>query len=73
MPIIEVNLLEGRTVEQKRALVSAMTDAVVAALAVQPDQVRILIRELGHEHFAVGGVTRGAAQAARALSEQAAG
>ncbi|MGD9602413.1 MAG: 2-hydroxymuconate tautomerase [Gammaproteobacteria bacterium] len=58
MPIIEVNMLKGRSASQKRALITGVTDAVVAALAVKPEQVRILIRELEPEHFAVGGVTK---------------
>jgi len=29
MPIIEVHMFEGRTVDQKRKLVAEMTDAVV--------------------------------------------
>lgn len=57
MPIIQVNMLEGRTVEQKRKLVSSVTAAVTEALGVQPEQVRILIHELESEHFAVAGMT----------------
>ena len=58
MPIIEVNMLEGRTVTQKRAMIVAITDGVVATLGVKPDTVRVLIREMPAEHFAVGGVTK---------------
>ncbi|MDN5863105.1 MAG: 2-hydroxymuconate tautomerase family protein [Salinisphaera sp.] len=57
MPIIQMNMLAGRTAEQKRAAVSAITDAVVATLGVKPEQVRILIHELGPEDFAVAGET----------------
>jgi 4-oxalocrotonate tautomerase len=58
MPIIEVNMLEGRSVTQKRAMVAAITDSVVATLGVKPDSVRVLIREMPAEHFAVAGVTK---------------
>ena len=57
MPIIQMNLLVGRTVEQKRSVVAAVTEAVVRTLGVKPEQVRILINELAGEHFAVGGET----------------
>lgn len=57
MPIIQMNLLEGRSVEQKRAAVAAITDAVVRSLGVRPEQVRIMINEMPSEHFAVGGET----------------
>ncbi|WP_022975945.1 tautomerase family protein [Nevskia ramosa] len=59
MPIIQVNMLEGRTVTQKRALHVALTDAAVAALGVPKDSVRVLIHELGVEHFALAGITAG--------------
>ncbi|MES3015329.1 MAG: 2-hydroxymuconate tautomerase [Pseudomonadota bacterium] len=57
MPIIQMNLLEGRSVEQKRNAVAAITEAVVRTLGVRPDQVRIMINQLDAEHFAVGGET----------------
>ncbi|MGZ9710005.1 tautomerase family protein [Glaciimonas sp. GNP009] len=57
MPIIEIHLMEGRTVSQKRALIAGVTNAVIAALDVGPEQVRILIDELLPEHFAVSGKT----------------
>lgn len=56
MPIIQVNMLEGRTTEQKRNLASRMTEAAVEALGVKPQNVRILIHEMGPYDFAVGGV-----------------
>lgn len=59
MPIIQMNLLEGRSVDQKRRVVAAITSAVCAELEVPPEQVRILINEIGVEHFAVAGVTAG--------------
>jgi 4-oxalocrotonate tautomerase len=60
MPIIEMHLLEGRTVDQKRRAVAAITAAVTESLGVKPEQVRILITEHGLENFAVAGKTAGA-------------
>lgn len=57
MPIIQFNLLEGRTVEQKRNLAKRVTETVVEVLGVKPENVRILIHEMGGEDFSVGGVT----------------
>ena len=57
MPIIQVHILEGRTVHQKRALVAGVTEAVTVALGVKAEQVRILIDEIPAEHFAVAGQT----------------
>lgn len=59
MPIIQVNMLEGRTVAQKRALHAALSEAAVTALGVPGDSVRVLIHELGPEHFALAGITAG--------------
>lgn len=59
MPIIEVHLLEGRSVAQKRRMVAAVTEAIVESLGVAADSVRILIDEMPAEHFALGGITAG--------------
>ena len=71
MPIIEMHLLEGRTVEKKRRAVAAVTRALVESLDVKPEQVRILITEHGAEHFSVGGVTAGERQAAASAAQPA--
>lgn len=63
MPIIEMHLLEGRSVEKKRKAVAAVTTALVESLEVHPEKVRILITEHQEEHFSVGGVTVGQRQA----------
>ena len=41
MPIVRIELLAGRTPALKRALIKGVTEAVVAALAVPPAQVRV--------------------------------
>ncbi len=56
MPIIDVNLFEGRTIEQKRRLVKTMTEAVVQSLGVKPDDVRITLHEMSRENHAISGV-----------------
>lgn len=57
MPIIQVNMLEGRTTAEKRALVAALTDAVVTSLGSDPQSVRIMIHELGADNYALAGTT----------------
>ena len=57
MPIIEMHLMQGRTTDQKRRVVAAMTEAIVRELGVPASTVRILITEHGGDDFAVGGVT----------------
>ena len=63
MPIIRIELIEGRAPELKEELIRRVTDAVVTTLAVQPAQVRVLLYELPPKHWAVGGRSK-AAQAA---------
>lgn len=57
MPIVRIDLVAGRPPERTRELIRRVTDAVVAALEVQPEQVRVLLNELPPEHWAVGGAT----------------
>jgi len=55
MPIITVKMAKGRTVEQKRVLVSALTKVAVEILSAQPEWVTVLIEELEGGNWAVGG------------------
>ncbi|MFM9438244.1 4-oxalocrotonate tautomerase [Janthinobacterium sp. CG_23.3] len=55
MPTINVQLFEGRTLEQKRAFVLAVTEATVKTLGAAPESVDILIHEIKREHWATGG------------------
>jgi 4-oxalocrotonate tautomerase len=71
MPIVRIELLEGRALGVKQDLIRRVTDAVTTALAVQPAQVRVLLYELPPEHWAVGGQTK-AAQADQASRDDAA-
>jgi len=64
MPIIEMHLMKGRTVEQKRAVAEAVAEAVTRTLGVKAEQVRLLITEHGTEDFSVGGITAGRKQEA---------
>lgn len=65
MPIIQINMMEGRTQSQKQAMMRRVTEAVVETLGVRPSAVRILIHELDSGHFAVAGEPRFAEPADR--------
>jgi 4-oxalocrotonate tautomerase len=45
VPLIQVNLAAGRTDEQKRALLSAITDAVHTSIGAPLDSIRVWIAE----------------------------
>ncbi len=56
MPIVHIEILEGRPAQKKRALIEQVTQAVVNTMDVQPAQVRVLLREVPTDQWAVGGV-----------------
>jgi 4-oxalocrotonate tautomerase len=58
VPIVQIELLEGRTVEQKRAMVKEVTDAICKTLNAPPEAVRIIIRDMSFDNFATAGVLR---------------
>ncbi|MFJ5964254.1 MULTISPECIES: 2-hydroxymuconate tautomerase [unclassified Bacillus (in: firmicutes)] len=55
MPIVTVQMLEGRTDEQKRALVEKVTAAVVETTGAGAEKVSVIIEEMKKEHYAVAG------------------
>jgi 4-oxalocrotonate tautomerase len=64
MPIVRIELLQGRTPAMKDELIIRVTDAVVTTLGVDPEQVRLILYELPPEHWAVGGQTKAAQKTA---------
>jgi len=58
MPIIEVTLMEGRTYEKKKALIKELTDATENAIGAPRQAIRVILREVPAEHFAVAGVPK---------------
>jgi 4-oxalocrotonate tautomerase len=59
MPFITVEVGEGRTLDQRRAFVAAVTEAAVEHLDATPDAVRIRMTEIGPYDLARGGRFRG--------------
>lgn len=56
MPILQVELLKGRTTEQKRAMAERVTQALVETVNCKKEDVKIIIREMEREDYAAGGV-----------------
>jgi 4-oxalocrotonate tautomerase len=56
MPVVTVQMLEGRTTEQKRRLVRAITDAMIEHAGAQPDALHVVIQEYGKENWGRSGV-----------------
>ncbi|MEE6450660.1 2-hydroxymuconate tautomerase family protein [Gottfriedia acidiceleris] len=58
MPIIQIQLIEGRSPDLKKQLMREINEVVCRTLDVQPGQVRILINEFEKANWSVGGVAK---------------
>ena len=56
MPVITVNMLEGRTQKQKRDLVKAITTAMVEICEAKPEGISVVIQEIPRENWGQGGI-----------------
>jgi 4-oxalocrotonate tautomerase len=74
MPLVQIHMAEGRSPEEKRALLEAITDAVVDSIAAPRDSIRVWITEMANTDFMAGGELLADKQARlareRALSEE---
>jgi 4-oxalocrotonate tautomerase len=57
MPFVQVHLLEGRTEEQKRAVIDKVTQALVEAVGAPKEAVRVLITEVPKANWGIGGTS----------------
>ncbi|AMO96870.1 4-oxalocrotonate tautomerase enzyme family protein [Collimonas fungivorans] len=55
MPTFNVQLFEGRSAEQKRAFVKAITEVTCQTLDCGPESVDIIIQEVKRENWATAG------------------
>lgn len=51
MPVVTVQLWTGRSVEQKRKLVAAITDAMVQHAGCKPDHLHVIIQDVPKESW----------------------
>jgi 4-oxalocrotonate tautomerase len=56
MPVVTVQMYTGRTSQQKRALVRAITDAMVEHAGAKPTNLHVIIQEVPKENWALAGV-----------------
>lgn len=57
MPLIDVSLGTGRSPEQIRRLIHELTEAVHRAVDAPLANIRVIVREVPHSHWAAGDVT----------------
>lgn len=56
MPVIQITLLKGRTLEQKRKVAARVTDALVEDAGANRASVTVTFVEVSKEDYASGGV-----------------
>lgn len=55
MPLIQVTIADGRTDEQKKALLTAVTAAVHETIDAPIDSIRVWITEMPGTHYMAAG------------------
>jgi 4-oxalocrotonate tautomerase len=58
MPIINVQMLSGRTAEQKQQLIRELAEGTIRALGVSEQAIRILLTEVEPQHWGVGTISK---------------
>ncbi|GGC97957.1 putative tautomerase [Thalassobacillus devorans] len=57
MPIINVQMMEGRDPEQIETLMKNLTDTVSESLGAPKENVRVLVNEVPKTHWSIGGTS----------------
>ncbi|MBK6852358.1 MAG: 4-oxalocrotonate tautomerase family protein [Burkholderiales bacterium] len=57
MPFAQIYMLEGRTEEQKRAVIEKVTAALVEAVGAPKEAVRVWIHEMPKANWGIAGVS----------------
>ncbi len=55
MPIIKIDMIQGKTQEQKKKIVQEITQTMVRVVGDKPEDVRIIITEHSMENLAAAG------------------
>ncbi|UQS81510.1 4-oxalocrotonate tautomerase [Bombilactobacillus folatiphilus] len=58
MPLVHIDLLEGRSPEQLKKMCQDVTTAISQNLGAPKEHVHIVLNEMQHDHYAVGGVLK---------------
>jgi len=56
MPVIQITISQGRSVDQKRELVTALTRETARIMKTEQEKVRILIYEVTKENWGNAGI-----------------
>ena len=56
MPFAQIYMLEGRTDDQKRAVIEKVTAALVEAVGAPKENVRVWIHDMPKQNWGIAGV-----------------
>lgn len=56
MPLIEIHMLEGRTDDQKKALLTSVTKAVQESIGAPLESIRVWVQEFSPKEYMAAGV-----------------
>jgi len=56
MPIVTIHMLEGRSKEQKKALIKNVSSAIMETLEAPPQSVRVIIAEMPYDNYGIAGL-----------------
>ncbi len=71
MPIVQVNLVEGRSPEQIAAMIRGVSEAVAESLDAPIESVRVIVNEMAEHQYGVGGAPWPEVKQARAAARKA--
>ncbi|MBS0317433.1 MAG: 4-oxalocrotonate tautomerase family protein [Proteobacteria bacterium] len=57
MPFAQIFMVEGRTEEQKKAVIEKVTQALVEAVSAPKENVRVWIQDVPKENWGIAGVS----------------
>lgn len=57
MPFAQIFMIEGRTEEQKRAVIEKVTQALVEAVGAPKENVRVWIQDVPKSNWGIAGQT----------------
>ena len=58
MPLVHIDLIEGRSREQLRAMVADVTEAIAKNTGAPKEHIHVVLNEMAKDRYAVGGVLK---------------
>jgi len=55
MPVVTIELIEGRTIDQKREMAKRITDVITEVAKVKEDAVEIIFHDMKKENYSKAG------------------